>query len=121
MLGGTEQFFVVVLIQLEGSAKNIWFFVHFTMRKSPRRTIAKGAHFNFEHPSVQLGSFQVGNIRNRADKERNKGVIFEKESFWSEKEMKRRRKKTCKCLNIEYLEKKEIWFETSEEDQLQSF
>ena len=52
----------------------------------------KGAHFNFEHPSVQLGSFQVGNIRNRADKERNKGIIFEKESFWSEKEENRRRK-----------------------------
>ena len=60
--------------------------------------------------------------------------MFEKESFWSGKEKKRRRKKTWKILyevdkengedkylNIEYLEKKEIWFETSEEDQLQLF
>ena len=38
VFGGKRTVFVVVLVQLEGSAKNIWFFVHFTMRNGPRTT-----------------------------------------------------------------------------------
>ena len=42
VFGGTEQFFVVGLLQLEGSAKNIRFFFHFTVRNGPRTTIEIG-------------------------------------------------------------------------------
>ena len=38
VFGGKRTVFVVVLVQLEGSAKNIWFFVHFAMRNGPRTT-----------------------------------------------------------------------------------
>ena len=46
-----------------------------------RNWTKKGAHLNFQHPSVQLGSFQNGDERNWTDKRRKKEKSLRRKVF----------------------------------------
>ena len=56
-------------------------------KNDQRNWTKKGAHLNFEHPSVQLGFFQNGDGRNWTDKRRKREKSLRRKVFG----LKRRR------------------------------